>query len=135
MKDRRILAIFSSLLEEAALVAVVLWGLPRLGINIPLPGLIALMVALAAFSVYTYRSGSRALARKPMVGLPSMIGSKAKAVSQLAPDGTVKAQSELWEAMAIDGTIEDGEEVTVVGQDALKLIVRRRTAEDAETTG
>ena len=77
MSVRLILAIFSTLLEEAALVVIVLWGLPQLGIRIPLAGLIALMVAWGAFSVFTYRMGSRALRRKPLVGLADMVGSEA----------------------------------------------------------
>ena len=130
MRVRLILAILSTLLEEAALVAIVLWGLPRLGIYIPLPGLITAMVAWAAFSVFTYRKGSQALRKKPVVGLPAMIGSKAKVVSPLAPGGMVKIKGELWEAISIGGTIDNGEEVTVVGQDALKLIVRKYSPDD-----
>ena len=130
MRVRLILAILSTLLEEAALVAIVFWGLPRLGIYIPLPGLIAAMVAWAAFSVFTYRKGSQALRKKPVVGLPAMIGSKAKVVSPLAPGGMVKIKGELWEAISIGGTIDNGEEVTVVGQDALKLIVRKYSPDD-----
>ncbi|MDO8688314.1 MAG: hypothetical protein Q7K41_06985, partial [Dehalococcoidales bacterium] len=44
-------------------VVIVLWGLPRIGITIPLAGLIALMVAWGAYSVITYQLGSRALRR------------------------------------------------------------------------
>jgi len=131
MRARLILAILSTLLEEAALVAIVLWGLPQLGIHIPLAGLIALMVVWAAFSIFTYRMGSRALRKKPVVGLPAMIDSKAKVVSPLAPAGMVRIKGELWEATSIGGTIDTGEEVIVVGQDALKLIVRKRRPDDS----
>ena len=79
------MAIFSTLLEEIALVVIVLWGLPQVGIQIPLAGLIALMAAWGAFSVFTYRVGSRALRRKPVVGLPDMVGSKGKVVSRFDP--------------------------------------------------
>ncbi|MDH5696837.1 MAG: NfeD family protein, partial [Dehalococcoidia bacterium] len=118
-------AIFSTMLEEAALVAIVLWGLPQLGIHIPLAGLIALTVALAAFSIIIYRMGSRALRRKPVVGLPDMVGSKGKVVSRLAPVGLVKIKDELWEAKSARGRIDNGAEVTVVGQEGLKLVVRK----------
>ncbi len=125
MSARLILAIISTLLEEAALVAIVLWGLPYLGIhNFPLAGLIALMVAWGAYSVITYRMGSRALRRKPEILLP-LIGSKGKVVSPLAPEGLVRIKGELWQAESASGRIDTGEEVTVVGQDGLKLIVRR----------
>ena len=129
---RFILAVLSTLLEEAALVALVLWGLPQIGIYIPLPGLIAIMVGIGALAVFTFRMGSRALRRKPVVGLSSMIDSKAKVVSQLAPEGMVRIKNELWEAISIGGTIDIGEEVTVVGQDALKLVVRRRSPGDSK---
>ena len=122
----------ATLLEEAALVALVFWGLPQLGIHIPLPGLIALMVGLVALAVFTFRLSSRALLKKPVVGLSSMIDSKAKVVSPLAPEGMVKIKGELWEAVSIAGTIDAGEKVTVVGQDALKLIVRKSSLDDSK---
>jgi membrane-bound serine protease (ClpP class) len=130
MTARLILAIISNLIEETALVVIVLWGLPRLGIHIPLAGLIALMVAWGAFSVTIYRLGSRALRRKPIPGLSAMIGSKGKVLSPLAPQGVIKIKSELWEAKTADRKINAGAEVTVVGQDGLKLTVRKRSADD-----
>jgi len=133
MTGRLILAIFSTLLEEAALVAIVLWGLPQLGITIPLPGLIALMVAWGAFSIFIYQVGSRALRRKPVVGLLTMVGSRGKAASPLAPDGFVRIKGELWEAKSLSGKIGTREEVMVVGQDGLKLIVRKGSDDLAAT--
>lgn len=131
---RLILAIFSTLLEEAALVAIVLWGLPQLGIYISVPGLIAIMVVWGAGSVFIYRIGSRALKRKPVMGLPTMIGSKAKVVSPLAPEGMVRIKGELWVAQLTEGTVDTGEVVIVVSQDALKLIVRKGTPGDLKRT-
>ena len=135
MTARLILAIFSTLLEEAALVVIVLWGLPRLGIhNFPLAGLIALMVAWLALSVFTYQMGSRALRRKPVVGLPAMVGNKGKVVSPLAPEGLIKIKGELWVAKS-DGTrIDVGEEIIVVGQDGLKLMVRKGSPSNLKRT-
>ena len=125
MSVRLIWAIVSTLLEETALVAVVLWGLPQLGIHIPLPALIALMVAWAAFAVITYRLGSRALRRKPVIDLLPMVGNKGKVVSRLDPEGLVRIKGELWKAKSAGGRMDTGEEVTVVGQEGLKLIVRK----------
>ncbi|MDH5696075.1 MAG: hypothetical protein OEZ00_05655 [Dehalococcoidia bacterium] len=125
MSVRLVLAILGTLLEEAALAAVVLWGLPLLGIHLPLAGLIALMAVLLAFAVITYRLGSRALGRKPVVGLSDMVGSQGKAVSRLDPEGLVRIKGELWESKSDGRRINAGEEVTVVGQEGLKLIVRR----------
>ncbi len=128
------LAIVSTLLEEAAIVVIVLWGLPQLGIHIPLAGFIAIMVAWVAFAVFTYRMGSRALKKKPVVGLPTMIGSKGKVVNPLAPEGIIRIKGELWEATSVGGNIDNGEEVTVVGQDGLKLIVDKSKIDNLKAT-
>ena len=131
MSARLIWAIFSTLLEEAAIAAIVLWGLPYLGIhNFPLAGLIALMVAWGAYSVITYRRGSRALRKEPLGGLPHMVGSQGEVVSPLVPEGLVRIKGELWQAKSASGRMDIGEEVTVVGQDRLKLIVRKRSTAD-----
>ena len=125
MSARLIWAIFSTLLEEAAIAAIVLWGLPRLDIEIPLAGLIAVMVAWGAYSVITYRRGSRALKKKPLCGLPDMVGIQGEVVSPIAPEGLVRINGELWQAKSAGGRMDTGEEVTVVGQDGLKLVVRK----------
>jgi len=123
MNARLILAIFSTLLEEAALVVVVLWGLPRVDIEIPLVGLILLMVAWAGFSIFTYQMGSRALRRKPVMDLPVTIGSKCKVIRRLEPEGIVGIKGEIWEAESVHGDVDAGEKVFVLGNDGLKLIV------------
>ena len=135
MRARLILAIFSTLLEEAGLAAIVLLGLPYLGIhNFPLAGLIALMVAWGVLSIFSYRAGSRALMRKPVVGLPAMLDSKGRVVSPLTPKGVIKVGNELWEATSAGRKIKAGEEVTVVGQDRLRLIVRKSSTVKLEKT-
>ena len=125
MTARLILAIISTSLEEFALFAIWRWWLPQLGIQIPLYVLIMVMVAWAAFSVTVFQIGTRALKRKVVVGLPTMIGGKGKVASPISPEGLVMIRSELWGAESVEGNLDIGEEVTVVGQDGLKLIVRR----------
>ena len=134
MSGRLVLAIVSTLLEETALAVIVLLGLPHLGIRIPLAGLIALMAVWGAFSVFTYRMGSRALSQKPVVGLPNMVDSKGKVVRTLDPSGLVRIKGELWEATSAEESINTGEEVTVVAQEGLKLVVRKSGTGDLEAT-
>jgi membrane-bound ClpP family serine protease len=124
MTARLILAIVSLILEEAAIAVIVLMGLPRLGIKIPLPGLITVMVLWLVYAVITYRIGSRALRRKPLVSLPDMLGGRGRVVSQLAPEGLVRIKGELWVAKSADKRIDVGKEVIVVAQDGLKLVVQ-----------
>ena len=122
---RLVLAVFSTLLEEILLVGAVFWGLPHLGIQLPLAGIIALMVALGVYAVFSYRIVSRSLRKKPVVGLPTMIGSKGKVASPLDPEGLVRIKGELWGSTSAEGNVGKGEEVEVVGEDGLKLMVRK----------
>jgi membrane protein implicated in regulation of membrane protease activity len=124
MTARLILAIVSLILEEAAIAVIVLMGLPRLGINLPLPALIAVMLLWLVYAVVTYRIGSRALRREPLVSLPDMLGGRGKVVRQLAPEGLVRIKGELWVAKSAGKKIDVGQEVIVVAQDGLKLVVR-----------
>ena len=124
MSARLIYAIVSILLEEAAIVVIALVGLPQLGIEIPLGVLIAVMVVFAILSILLYQAGSRALRMKP-VALSAMTGSKGKVVNALAPTGLIKIKDELWEAESVGDKIGIGKEVIVVGQDGLKLLVRK----------
>ena len=130
MSGRLVLAIISTLIEEAAIVAIVRWGLPRINIDIPLWGLIVLMAVWLTYSVTIYRKGSQALRQKQMVGLPDMTGTKGKVVSPLAPEGLVKIKGELWIASSASGEMESGGEIIVVEQDRLKLVVRAKSAAD-----
>ena len=122
---RLIIAIVSTVLEEVALVVIWRWGLPQLGIHLPLYVLIIAMVVWAIYAVTTFWLVTRTLKKKAVVGLPNMIGGRGKVVSPLTPEGQVMIKSELWGAKSIGANVEIGEEVVVVGQDGLKLIVRK----------
>ena len=127
MSGRLIIAIVSTTLEETALAVGVLWGLPKLGIHIPLWILIITMLAWGTYTVITYRMGSRALRKKPVNGLMAMVGGEGKVVSPLVPEGLVRIKSELWKAKSVSGRMDTGEKVIVVGQNRLALVVRRRS--------
>ena len=122
---RLILAIVSTLAVEAALFTIWRWVLPEWGIEIPLAALIAVMVAYAIFAVVDFWFVTLILRRQAVVGLSSMIGSKGKVTSPLDPEGLVTIRGELWGAESIDRNIGSGERIMVVGQDGLKLIVRK----------
>ena len=88
------------------------------------------MVGLGVWGVISYRAASQTLRKKPMVGLPAMVGSKGKVISPLAPNGVIKIRDELWEAISDGHRIDTGQEVIVVKQRGLKLVVRKSTTDD-----
>ncbi len=110
--------------EEIAIALVVLLVLPRCGINIPLPALIARMSGLAVYGFVTHRFAKRVLEKEPIAGLPHMVGTRGRVVRPLCPWGMVKIDSELWEAASEGDRIGIGREVVVVAQRGLKLTVR-----------
>jgi membrane protein implicated in regulation of membrane protease activity len=122
MQHRRytVLTVATSLLEQAALVAVVLWLLPRAAINVPPWGLILMMIALGIYNCTNYRLGKKALTKKPMIS-PD-IGSRGRAATLISPTGYVRVNGELWQASS-SATIEVGEEIVVVGIDGMKLLI------------
>jgi membrane-bound ClpP family serine protease len=126
VSGRFIVAIISTLLEETAIAVIVLVGLPRLGIKIPIAGLVALMFVWMAIAIVTYRAGSRALKRKPVTGIEALVGSQGEVVGLLDPEGTVKIGGELWRARSAGDNIGVGEEVTVVSYEGQRLIVTRK---------
>jgi len=122
---RLILAIISTALEEIAIVAIWRWLLPEFGIRLPFSVLIGVMVAWAAFAVALFIFTTRTLKKQIVVGLPTMVGSRGKVASSLVPEGLVRIKGELWGATSAEGNVDTGEEVEVVGEDGLKLVVRR----------
>lgn len=124
MSTRLIMSILSNSLIEAAIVAVILWGLPRLGIHIPLYGLILICIVFLVYAVLSYNIGSRTLSKKPLPGLTTMVGVEGEVVSRLAPEGLVRIEGELWNARSENGPIDVGTDVIVVSQNGLKVVVR-----------
>lgn len=123
-KDFTIYNIVTALLEEAILAAVVIWLLPQWGINIPIWGLVLMMVALGAYNFITYKLGKRALDRKPTASLEAMVGCSGEAATPLAPKGYVQVKGELWRALSTERNIDKGEEVVVVEIKKLTLLVK-----------
>ena len=128
-KSRLAFAILATLGEEIALALFILLGLPRLGVELPLGALIAMMTGLAIYGVISYRMGSRALLKKPLAGFTDMVGSKGTVIEPLTPKGTIKIGGELWEAESADHKLDAGEKVTVIERQGLKLIVRKSSAD------
>ncbi len=123
MSARLLAAIISIAIEEGILVAVILFGLPRIGIRLPLFALIMLAVAWAAMSILLYRAGSRALDRKIAVGAEALAGSRGRVVIALEPEGMVRVGGELWRARCDERRMEKGEEVIVQKVAGTLLIV------------
>ncbi|MFC2038561.1 NfeD family protein [Chloroflexota bacterium] len=128
MTARLIIAIISTILEEAAIAFGVLWGLPQLGVQFPLWALIVILVPVMVvwlfYSLFTYRKGTIALKQAQLLGMPDMVGTNGVVISPLAPEGLVRINAELWVASSVDGELATGVKVIVIDQERLKIVVR-----------
>ncbi len=113
------------LLDEAAVIAVVLVILHALGIQIPLPIMIGggIVVGILVFTVHVAVIGS--FHRKQVTGREGMIGEQGRVVEPLTPFGTIIVRGEYWKAESVDDNMESDENVEIVGHAGLTLKVKR----------
>ena len=118
-------AVITMAAEQAAIWAVCRWLLPALGIELVFWVPVSIMVAWLVAGTWLFIFTTRTLKQQAPVGLPSMVGCKGKAAGRLAPEGMVKIKGELWSARSEEGDIENGDSILVIGEDGLKLLVRK----------
>jgi membrane-bound ClpP family serine protease len=124
MKFRLVWAIISVVVEEIAIVVIALLVFPRFDIKVSAPVLILIMIGWFLFSALLYKVGVRALDRKPVDDMNSIIGRKGVVIEELNPKGLVKINGELWGAESSE-YIATGEEVIVTSYAGIKLKVVR----------
>lgn len=125
-KKIRLFALFnlvSTVIEEAVLIAVLLWLLPHFGISIPIWLVVVLVLAWAAWSYLTYSLGKRVIGKPPAVGPETMVGLRCRTTTPLSPVGYVQAGSELWRACSIAGDVAAEVEVVIAEVRGLTLLV------------
>ena len=125
MNWRLFVAVATTLLDDVLIFVLIWFGLPFLGIHLPLVVLITLSILWTLFAIIVYRAGTRALRRKPIKGLTDMTDMQGTALKDLSPAGMIKIKGEIWEAASTGEEIHAGEKVIVVSQAGLMLTVRR----------
>ena len=93
--------------------------------------IIVMAVLLVLFFGFVVGAGIRAHRRKVGTGGEGLQQARGRALGLLAPAGEVLVEGERWRARAESGSIAEGEEIEVVGQDGLTLLVRKRSVERA----
>ena len=114
------------LLDEAAVIGVILLILHFLEIQIPIPIMIAggIIVGILVFIVHIAVIPS--FHRKQVTGQEGMIGEQGRVMEPLTPVGTINIKGEYWSAKSVDDRIETNENVEIVGLDGLTLRVKRK---------
>ncbi len=84
---------------------------------------IVMTLLLLVFFFVVVGAAVRAHMRKVETGEQGMLGTKGRALEAIDPAGMVLVEGERWRARAVDGGIEKGKSVRVVGQEGLTLMV------------
>ena len=120
------LKVSALLLDEAAVLLLVLLVIWASGIKVPLPITVFTAILLGALVFVIHKAIIPSLRRKAVSGREGMIGSEGRATTPLAPAGWVTVKGERWNAKSVGGDIEGGEDVEVTGLDGLTLLVKRK---------
>ena len=116
-------SIIGTVLDELALLAIVLWILPYFDVHLPLWVLVVLVVSLAVIDYFRYRLG-RMTFFLPLRGhVEAMIGCEGVVTKSLDPAGYVKVQGVLWKALCDKGSLEKGTRIVVLEVNGLRLRV------------
>jgi len=119
------------LLTAGGIASLVLGSLMLFSRGSPFPeisiGLIVGMaVTVTAFFVLLVGAVVRGQRREVVTGREAMVGAVGRALTDLAPEGTVLVEGERWHSAAEGGWIEAGAEVVITAVEGLKLRVRRK---------
>jgi len=119
--------IFILLLDEAIVVAVVIFALWFFQINIPLPIIISIAIIGGIFVFIIHIAVIPSFHLKQVTGQEGMVGLQGKVIEPLTPFGNILVNGEHWKAKSLDTKIAVDEDIEVTGIDGLILIVKRKT--------
>jgi membrane-bound serine protease (ClpP class) len=103
--------------------ALVLFNSPLYQVS--LASIISVALVTGLFFAFVVAKVIQAQRRPSVTGQEGLVGATAVARTTIDPTGTVLIAGELWDAQAVDGPVEAGEQVTVVAMDGFRLSVRR----------
>lgn len=102
-------------------------GSPYGEVSVPL--VVALSGVSALFFAFVVAKALRAQKTQPVTGKEGLVGRRGRVKERLDPEGIVLVAGERWQAVSLEGPIDVGEEVDIVGVEGFRLHVRRAAAE------
>ena len=111
------------LLDEAAVLVIIILVLNALDVQIPLPVTIVATLLIGGVVFIIQARVISSFHRRQVTGREGMIGLQGEVVRPLTPVGIILIKGENWKAESIGDYIEAGRTVKVVGVERLKLRV------------
>jgi len=87
--------------------------------------IIFIVILTSAFFIFAISLGIKAQRKKTTTGTEGMIGEIGTTVTKLSPSGKMSVHGEFWNAECIEGEVDEGVDVEVVGVQNLKLKVKK----------
>ena len=119
------------LLDEAAVLLLVIVALRFFDIAIPLPIMIVLALILGILIFIIHVAVISSFHKRTVTGSEGMVGTQGRVVELLKPVGAIFVEGERWKAISVDDTIAVDENVEIVGVEGLTLRVKRKGADIA----
>jgi len=120
------LIVLLALLDDVAVLGLILLALWFFKVEVPLPVIIAVSLLLGTFVFIIHKAIIPSLHKKKVTGAEGMIGLVGEVVEPLQPVGVVMVNGEYWKAKSDSEDIAIGEDVEILGQNGLTLKVRRK---------
>jgi membrane-bound ClpP family serine protease len=115
-----------ALLDDIAVLAIIALILWIFDVELSIPVIVVLVLALGTFVFVIHRSVIPAIRRRKTSGAEGMIGATGIVTQPLNPKGVVKINDEYWKATCTGGDVDKGEDVEVMGINGLNLEVRKK---------
>jgi membrane-bound ClpP family serine protease len=122
------LLVLVSLVDEAVFLVLAFLALRYFRVDITWPVILVVVLAAVIFLFVINKAVIPAMRRRKTTGADGMVGLTVSVTGALTPGGTIKINDEYWQAKSLDGDINAGEEVEVVGISGLTLEVKRKTS-------
>jgi membrane-bound serine protease (ClpP class) len=103
--------------------ALILFNSPLYRVSVIV--VVAVAAVTGGFFAFAIAKVVRAQQWPVTTGREGLIGRLAETRTPLDPEGSVFVQGELWHATAVDGPIDQGEQVEIVAMEGLRLTVKR----------
>ena len=112
------------LLDEAAIVALVLLVLWVLEIEIPLAIAVVAALLFGGLVFVIHKAVIPTLHKKQVTGAEALIGLEGEVIEPLTPVGVIRTKGEYWKAKSVGENIAVGEEVEILSLKGLTLMVK-----------
>ena len=112
------------LLDEVAVVGLVLLVLWVFDIEIPLPIAIVAALLLGIIVFITHKAIIPTFRKKQVTGAEGLIGLEGEVIEPLTPKGLVMVKGEYWKAKSVGENIAVGEDVEILRVEGLTLMVK-----------